>query len=341
MSSINISNGTGENTIPETNIVSYVIPIVYGLTCLVGFVGNTLVIYVVLKVRKMKTTTNLFILNLSIADFLFLLLVVPFTAVGYTVPSWPFGRFICKLTNYLTIVNLYASVFTLMCMSFDRYLAVVYPIRSMKFRNVRNATIVVVAMWCIVIVALCPILTKCTTISYLDANTGKVITYCGFTFTPTEKQAFWGQLFFTSYVLPVVLMSITYFFMLKRLWTGVVPQGANTKENVKQKKKVTKMVVFVVVVFCICWMPIQSVILTDAFHVLKVTPPVQIIIWIGNIMSYANSCINPIIYAFLSDNFRKSFKKVCKCQDGKNVIAFDGTNAANSDPTRGPQTESV
>ncbi|XP_070581629.1 allatostatin-A receptor-like [Ptychodera flava] len=318
----------------------YIIPVIFGLTCLVGLVGNTLVIFVVLKERKMKTTTNLFILNLSIADFLFLVLSVPFTAVSYALPSWPFGSVMCKIANYLQFVNLYASVYTLMVMSFDRYLAVVYPIRSMKIRSVRNATAVVITMWGVVIVMLSPILTKYTTFAFQDQY-GRILVYCIQTFTPAEYKFFWGQLFFTSYLIPLTIISVTYFFMLKRLWTGVVPQGANTKGNVKQKKKVTKMVVFVVVIFGICWMPVQVIILSLTLGGVGFDRALQIILWVSNIMSYANSCVNPIIYAFLSDNFRKSFQKVFHCYFGKAQIEFDRTDGRNSDNTQGSQTAST
>ncbi|XP_070557204.1 allatostatin-A receptor-like [Ptychodera flava] len=256
----------------------YIIPVIFGLTCLVGLVGNTLVIFVVLKERKMKTTTNLFILNLSIADFLFLVLSVPFTAVSYALPSWPFGSVMCKIANYLQFVNLYASVYTLMVMSFDRYLAVVYPIRSMKIRSVRNATAVVITMWGVVIVMLSPILTKYTTFAFKR---------------PVRKN-------------------------LSVLYTNLHSGGVQVfLGNVKQKKKVTKMVVFVVVIFGICWMPAQVIILSLTLGGVGFDRALQIILWVSNIMSYAISCVNPIIYAFLSDNFRKSFQKVFHCYFGR------------------------
>ncbi|XP_002730936.1 allatostatin-A receptor-like [Saccoglossus kowalevskii] len=326
--------------VPDVSPEVIIIPVIFGLVCILGLVGNSLVIIVVLKERKMKTTTNLFILNLSLADFFFLLICVPVTAVSYASPSWPFRQFICKIVNYLLFVNMYASVYTLLMMSFDRYLAVVYPIRSMKFRNVRNASTVVITMWCVILLALSPVAVKFQTYSFVDEY-GRSITYCGASFTPFEFNLFWLQLFFTSYLVPLIIISITYFFMLKRLWTGVAPQGSHTKESVKQKKRVTKMVVFVVIIFCVTWMPIQIMSVLLTLELIPYSETTTICLWIGNILSYINSCVNPIIYAFLSDNFRKSFKKVCICYRESAQIDFDRTDGRVSENSPGTQTVSA
>ncbi|MCL4145620.1 UNVERIFIED_CONTAM: hypothetical protein GTU68_015567 [Idotea baltica] len=67
-------------------------------------------------------------ISLAIADLLFTVFCVPFTASDYIFNEWPFGVLWCKVVQYLTYVTAYASVYTLLLLSFDRYLAVVHPI---------------------------------------------------------------------------------------------------------------------------------------------------------------------------------------------------------------------
>ena len=67
-------------------------------------------------------------LSLAVADLIFIVFCVPFTGASYIVTSWPFGEWWCKMVQYLIYVTAYASVFTLLLLSIDRYLAVVHAI---------------------------------------------------------------------------------------------------------------------------------------------------------------------------------------------------------------------
>ena len=73
----------------------------------VGIVGNTLVIFVILKMRQFKTVTNYYVVNLAVADILFLCICAPSTAAQYGSPSFLGGRFMCKMVYYMQSVRLY------------------------------------------------------------------------------------------------------------------------------------------------------------------------------------------------------------------------------------------
>ena len=76
-------------------VVSIVVPIFFSLIVLIGFVGNLLVVLVVTFNKQMRNTTNILIMNLAVADLLFIVFCVPFSATAYAFPhNWPFGNIV-------------------------------------------------------------------------------------------------------------------------------------------------------------------------------------------------------------------------------------------------------
>ncbi|KDQ71582.1 Galanin receptor type 2 [Zootermopsis nevadensis] len=101
--------------------------------------------------------------------------------------------------------------------------------------------------------------------------------------------------------------------MLLRLWHGVAPGGHVSAESRRGKKRVTRMVVVVVAIFAICWFPIQIILVLKSIDMYEITNASVMIQIVSQVMAYMNSCVNPILYAFLSDHFRKAFRKVVNC----------------------------
>lgn len=107
------------------------VQILYGIVCFVGLCGNTLVIYVVVRFSKMQTVTNLYIVNLAIADECFLV-GIPFLMATASLGYWPFGNIVCKAYFTSTSINQITSSMFLLIMSADRY--VKYFIFLLVFR---------------------------------------------------------------------------------------------------------------------------------------------------------------------------------------------------------------
>jgi hypothetical protein len=108
--------------------------VLYSVVCLVGLLGNTLVIYVVVRFSKMQTVTNMYIVNLAVADECFLI-GIPFLLTTMSRQSWPFGNVMCKAYMTSTSINQFTSSIFLTIMSADRYIAVCHPISSPKIRT--------------------------------------------------------------------------------------------------------------------------------------------------------------------------------------------------------------
>uniref|UniRef100_A0A182U0P2 G-protein coupled receptors family 1 profile domain-containing protein n=1 Tax=Anopheles melas TaxID=34690 RepID=A0A182U0P2_9DIPT len=138
-------------------IVSTIVAIFFGFIGITGLLGNALVVLVVLSNPQMRSTTNLLIINLAIADLLFVVFCIPFTATDYVLASWPFGELWCKSVQYLIVVTAHASIYTLVLMSLDRFLAVVHPIASMVIRTERNTVLAITILWVLIITTGLPV----------------------------------------------------------------------------------------------------------------------------------------------------------------------------------------
>lgn len=140
----NCHNCTGSELLP--GLAGIFIPLIYGIVCVVGLLGNTLVIHVVVNYTKNESVTNIYILNLAIADELFML-GLPFLAVQNALLFWPFGSLMCRVVMTVDAINQFTSIFCLTVMSVDRYLAVVHPIRSSWWRRPRVAKAISATVW--------------------------------------------------------------------------------------------------------------------------------------------------------------------------------------------------
>lgn len=257
--------------------ISIVVPILFGIIVVVGFFGNALVVIVVFCNPQMRSTTNLLIINLAIADLLFITFCVPFTAWDYAFPYWPFGDAWCRIVQYLIVVCAYASIYTLVLMSLDRYLAVAHPIQSMSIRTERNAYYAIFIMWMTIFVACIPALI--THGVFVDSFASSPYSVCIF-LSQYNQSIFQVCFFLSSYVIPITIILILYMLMLKRLWFGAVPGGHMSVESVRSKRRVTRLVVVVVIIFAFCWCPIQIVLVLKSFDKYDVFNTTKLIIQI-------------------------------------------------------------
>ncbi|XP_026778360.3 G-protein coupled receptor 54 [Pangasianodon hypophthalmus] len=298
---------------------AWLVPLVFALIMVLGLFGNSLVLYVISKHKKMWTATNIYIANLAMTDITFLVCCVPFTAVLYPLPSWIFGNFMCKFVSYIQQVSAQATCVTLTVMSVDRWYVTVYPLRSLQCRTPRVATMVNLGIWIgsFLVSLPVPLYTRTLAGEWFGPQV-----FCTEIFpTTTHKKAFILYNFLAVYMLPLVTICVCYLVMLYQMGRPAVEPVDNnyqlqvqTERSAAVRAKVSRMVLVIVQLFILCWGPIQLFILAQAFspHFRQDYYTYKVKIW-AHCMSYSNSCINPIVYAFMGANFRKAFKKTCHC----------------------------
>ncbi|XP_076843272.1 somatostatin receptor type 2-like [Brachyhypopomus gauderio] len=287
-----------------TKTGTVVITFIYFVVCAVGLSGNTLVIYVILRYAKMKTVTNIYILNLAVADVLFMM-SLPFIAMQLALVHWPFGAPLCRVVMTVDSLNQFTSIFCLMVMSIDRYLAVVHPIKSTKWRKPRVAKTINLAVWGISFLVNMPIVIYSGLITMSDG--------CFCTIVWPEPQeayytAFMFYTFFLGFFLPLMVICLCYLLIIVKVKSSGIRVGSSKRK--RSEKKVTRMVSIVVAVFVFCWLPFYVFNVTSVTGTIRSTPILRSTFAFVVVLGYANSCANPILYAFLSENFKKSFQNV-------------------------------
>ncbi|XP_046898397.1 galanin receptor type 1b [Hypomesus transpacificus] len=287
-----------------------IVPVVFGCIFFLGIVGNTLVMIVIgkIKSRRSRSTTNIFILNLSIADLSFLLFCVPFQATIYSLPEWIFGAFLCKSVHYFVTVSMLVSIFTLVAMSVDRYIAVVLSKKAPCIRNKRNALIGVCAIWSLSFIFAVPVAQHQILTNHPDAPNSS---FCWEIWVSgVSKHTYKLTILVIGYLLPLVLIICCYAKVLFHLHNKMKNMS---KKSESSKRKTAQTVLLVVTAFLICWMPHHIIAMWVEFGMFPLNDASFAFRIISHCLAYGNSCVNPILYAFLSENFRKACRQVFTC----------------------------
>ncbi|XP_076127693.1 somatostatin receptor type 5-like [Alosa pseudoharengus] len=291
------------------SVAGMLISLIYVTVCVVGLGGNTLVIHIVLHYSRPESITNIYILNLAIADELFML-GLPFLAVQNALLSWPFGSLMCRLVMTVDAINQFTSIFCLTVMSIDRYLAVVHPIRSAKWRQPRVAKAVNATVWAVSMVTVLPVVVYADVLR--DGN-------CSIVWPePAEvwKASFIVYTSVVGFFAPLLVICLCYLLIVVKVRSAGRKARAASVRRRKSERKITRMVVVVVAVFVLCWLPFYVL---NIVNLLVLLPPeLRGLYYFVVVLSYANSCANPILYGFLSDNFKRGFRKAL-CRSSRRV----------------------
>ncbi|VDI71296.1 allatostatin receptor [Mytilus galloprovincialis] len=288
------------------SILGFILPIIYGLTIPVGCLGNLLVIIAVCSQRQKRNTTDILIVNLAVVDILFIMVYVPYLVTTYFKGSWVLGDFVCKLSNYILYVSATISVYTLVMMSLDRYLAIVHPITSKKYRTRQNVNLLVFITWLVVSGSYLPVIIETNKIGESE------LSVCGMSMTFDRRLVACFLVF--AYVLPLLMISVFYGLILKQILYGVAPGTRRSATRMQPMKRVAKRILVVVIAFAMCWLPDHIINMLILFGDFYDNILISSIVATSNFLAFANSCLNPILYTFLSTKYRQSLRQLLCCK---------------------------
>ncbi|XP_067305916.1 C-C chemokine receptor type 4-like [Pseudorasbora parva] len=279
-------------------------PVLYSLFFVVGFLGNMLVVWVVLMGVKLRSMTDICLLNLAIADLL-LVSSLPFLA-HYARDQWVFGGFMCTMVLSFYYIGFYSGIFFIVLMSVDRYLAVVHAVFALRVRTRKYGIFASLVIWIIAVFASFPELMYLKTI---DVNNQ---TYCIHYPTHDQKSYQYSRIIgifkrnIMGLILPLIVIGFCYSMILKRLWTA----GSSRRQAVR-------LVIVVMVVFFCCWVPYNVASFVKALELNELITPscdssktIGLSLQITEALAYSHSCLNPIIYMFVGEKFRRHLFKL-------------------------------
>ncbi|XP_008104399.1 type-1 angiotensin II receptor [Anolis carolinensis] len=299
------------------NYILIMVPTVYTIIFIIGIFGNSLVVVVIYFYMKLKTVASVFLFNLALADLCFIVTLPLWAATTAMEYRWPFGNCLCKLTSAAASFNLYASVFLLTCLSIDRYLAIVHPMKSRLRRTMVVARITCIIIWLMAALASLPVMIHRSVYFIENEN----ITVCAFRYeTPTNTtnntlvQVGLGlSKNMLGFLIPFVIISTSYVLIWKTLKKAYQIQRNKTRGD-----DIFKMIIAIVLFFFFSWIPHQIFTFLDVLIQLRVIVNCHIVDIVDTAMpfticlAYFNNCLNPVFYGFFGKNFRKYFLQLLK-----------------------------
>ncbi|XP_047216712.1 G-protein coupled receptor 20 [Girardinichthys multiradiatus] len=246
---------------------------------LVGMVLNTVALYVFCYRTKQKTTSVIYTINLAVTDLL-VNLSLPTRILLY------YSGGACLTCSYMHIfsyfVNMYCSILFLTCICVDRYLAIVQVEASRRWRSSSVAKVVCITVWLFAIV-----------VTYSFLSTAFQHTGCCI-----SKLLF---LTITEFFLPLIIIVV---FTLRIMWA--LTDRRLMQQSRKRRRRAVQLLTTVLIIFTVCFTP---------FHIRQVLlyfypdMPHQVIVYHLTVtLSSLNSCMDPVVYCFVTNNFKATMK---------------------------------
>ncbi|XP_029294252.1 neuropeptide Y receptor type 2 [Cottoperca gobio] len=291
--------------------VQVILILAYSVIILFGVIGNSLVIYVVYMFKNLQTVTNFFIVNLAVADLLVNTLCLPFTLVYTLYGEWKFGQVLCFMLPCAQGLAVHVSTITLNVIALDRHRSIVYHMETKMSRDM--CAVVIVITWVVSGLLASP-LAIFREYGTFDLSPDESIQVC------TEKwpgSSMNGSLYSISalliqYGLPLAINCFAYIRIWNTLKNHMTYVGRNDRHQ--RRRKTTKMLLTMVVVFAVSWLPFHAFQLAvDMGSSVLYMKDFKLLFTVFHIVAMCSTFVNPILYGWMNNNYREAFFSVCKC----------------------------
>ncbi|XP_028359789.2 C-C chemokine receptor type 6, partial [Phyllostomus discolor] len=292
------------------------VPVAYSLICVCGLLGNVLVVVTFAFYKKAKSMTDVYLLNMAVADILSVL-TLPFLAATHAADEWLFSNAVCKLVRGVHSVNFYCGMLLLACVSLDRYVAIVQATRSFRLRAraLAHRRGICLAVWAVSV-----LISVATFVFYQKypapgpvPDGGRQSHVCEPRYAGVSEPLHWKllmlglQLLFGFFV-PLVFMVVCYLLIVRTLLRA---------QNAKRHRAV-RVVLAVVLVFLLCQVPHNLVLLVTAANLGSMGRSCRGEKLLGyarqgtEALAFLRCCLNPVLYAFVGQKFRGYFLRIMK-----------------------------
>lgn len=297
-------------TSSEWEILHAVIPPYIFIVSLLGLLFNSFVLGVFVLHKDRLTIAELYLSNLALADFI-LLCGLPFWAMSILNNyNWLYGDALCKIVNSIMIINFYTSIYTLVMISVDRYLAFVKTMKARGLRRTLYAKAICFILWIFGLLLSTPTMVH-RKVTYIkeDETTACILDY---SHGSSWKLAHQILLNIVGFVLPVLVIVFSSCNIMKAL--------AQRREGVgfhdTNDTKATVLVYAVTLLFLLCWGPFHIFTFLDTLCDIQALDEM---LWSGTLdighevsvyLAFLNSVLNPLLYVFSGQYFRRKVSAI-------------------------------
>ncbi|XP_016298931.1 chemokine XC receptor 1-like [Sinocyclocheilus anshuiensis] len=287
-------------------------PVIFIIIVLFSCVGNTLVVWVLVKYENLKSLTNTFLLNLALSDLIFTF-GLPFWAYYY-IYGWTLGDPACKAVNFVFYTGYYSSIIFLTVLTIHRYMAVVHPMSVVMSRKSLHCYVTSLVIW---IISLCAAIPQARfnsvvynpTDVFIDAqnNGTNAVLLCDFAGEINWKLAS-TYLQNSFFIIAFVIIAFCYTVILGRL----------LRPTSHTRRKTVQLILFIVVFFFLGWGPYNVAIFLDSLISWKISPfndcklseSIDYLMYVSRMVAFSHCCLNPVFYVFMGIKFRNHLKKM-------------------------------
>ena len=323
----NNSNATLGASLGATEVAEFALLCVI---LLVGFAGNVLVILVISINREMRTRTNMYLLNLAIADVGASLVCMPFFLVSLPQQERRLGDTLCQVQGFMNTFWLYASSFTLVAVSVHKYFSIVKPLK--RIITTRRVVFMIIVSWAVA--GLCAIgpLVGWNRVKF---HTSALV--CGPVLPETTAHYLYMTfIVLVGYAIPVVIMAGLYLRVFKAVRAHrkrIRKTAIIDDRGLLGQKRILVTLCIVVAVFILCWTPYfvcGAILVTADIDVSKIS---HSFLRVAYICGFLSSACNPIIYCLRNPRFRRGFGDIIACKCLRNSSKSDHLNSSGYSAT--------
>uniref|UniRef100_A0A8B9N3T4 Adenosine receptor A2 n=1 Tax=Accipiter nisus TaxID=211598 RepID=A0A8B9N3T4_9AVES len=283
--------------------------------------GNVLVCWAVAINSTLKNATNYFLVSLAVADIAVGLLAIPFAitiSIGFQVDFHSCLFFAC-----FVLVLTQSSIFSLLAVAIDRYLAIKIPLRYNSLVTGKRARGLIAVLWLLSFgIGLTPLMgwnkamsgcPNTTNETGADAGTEHHGCFISCLFENVVTMSYMVYFnFFGCVLLPLAIMLGIYvkIFMVACKQLHQIELMGNSRTTLQKEIHAAKSLAIIVGLFAFCWLPLHILNCITHFHEEFSKSKPEWVMYMAIILSHANSVINPIIYAYRIRDFRYTFRKI-------------------------------
>lgn len=289
-----------------------VIPFIYSFVFTASLPLNLLAILVFIFKIGLANPTAIYMMNLAAADLLFVLLLPLKISYHFSGNDWGLGPFVCRLVTGGFYTYMYSSVLLMTCISVDRYLAVVYPIKSASWRGRRRAAGLCLVAWLLSICSALPLFLTQQSVYVTDLN----ITTCH-DVLPLSVLRTYSLYYFPSlcilFVIPLVVTTACYMKIISTLRSAsaVNPYG---------KRHAFFVAIIVLCVFLVCFAPTNIVLLIHSLHFSPGQSDTLYFVYMLCVcLGSVSCCFDPLIYYYASSSFQNQLHHLLNSREDESI----------------------